>query len=82
MPYLVLTKPNICQQIVYAWDKVSVSTIVQTFMKAGIITEQLSNSNKIDWDNDHERFGRAFIETTQLLNSNTEDEEFNGFLQD
>jgi len=51
-------------------------------MKAGIITEQLSNSNKIDWDNDHERFGRAFIETTQLLNSNTEDEEFNGFLQD
>ncbi len=43
---------TICQWIVDAWAKVSVSSVVRAFTKARIITEQLSNSNETDSDND------------------------------
>uniref|UniRef100_A0A8C5PNZ8 HTH CENPB-type domain-containing protein n=1 Tax=Leptobrachium leishanense TaxID=445787 RepID=A0A8C5PNZ8_9ANUR len=73
---------TICQWIVDAWSKVSVSSVIRAFRKAGIITEQLSTSNETDSDNDEndERDpGVLDAEIAQLLNSDTEDEEFDGF---
>mgnify|MGYP003530257762 FL=1 len=73
---------TICQWIVDAWAKVSVSTINRAFWKAGISTEQPSN-NEADSDNDDEiDSGMLNSEIAQLLNSDTEDEEFDGFLAD
>ena len=51
-------------------------------LKAGIITEQLSNSNETDSDNDDndERDPDVLdAEIAQLLKSDTEDEDFDGF---
>ena len=39
------TYATICQWIVDAWAKISVSTVVRAFTKAGIITELTGNSN-------------------------------------
>ena len=70
---------TICQWIVDAWAKISVSTIIQSFIKAGIITEQQCTSSKTDSDNDEAEPRKLNIEVVQLLNSDTEDEEFDGF---
>lgn len=48
---------TICQQIVDAWAKVQVSSVIQVFIKAGIITEQPNNSNETDSDNDERDSG-------------------------
>lgn len=40
---------TICQWILDVWAKVSVSSVVPAFTKAGIINEQLSNSNETGW---------------------------------
>ncbi|KAA8589182.1 hypothetical protein FQN60_010527, partial [Etheostoma spectabile] len=71
------TYATICQWIVDAWAKVSVSTVVRAFTKARIITELPANSNDTDSDNDG--FGHFGCVIAQLLNSDTEDEEFKGF---
>lgn len=73
---------TICQWIVDAWAKVSVSSVVRAFTKAGIITEQLSNSKETDSDNDERDPGMLDAEIAQLLNSDTEDEEFDGFVDE
>lgn len=72
------TYATICQLIVDAWAEVSVSTVVQAFTKAGIITELPGNSNDTDSDNDEWDMLEAVI--AQLLNSDTEDEEFEVFV--
>lgn len=72
---------TICQWIVAAWAKVSVSSVVRAFTKAGIITEQLSNSNETDSDNDERDQGMLDAEIAQLFNSDTEGEEFDGFVE-
>ncbi len=72
---------TICQWILDAWAKISVSSVVQAFMGAGIITEQLSNSNETDSDNDERDPGMLDAEIAQLLNSDAEDEEFDGFVE-
>lgn len=59
-----------------AWAKISGSN-VQSFKKAEIITEQLINSNETDSDNGERDSGVFDAEITQLLNSVTEDENFN-----
>jgi len=41
-------KPRVCNWIVDVWANVSVTSVVQAFMKARIIAEQLSNSNETD----------------------------------
>ncbi|KAG5831790.1 hypothetical protein ANANG_G00282950 [Anguilla anguilla] len=76
------TYATICQWIVDAWAKVSVSTVVRAFMKAGIITELPGNSNDTDSDNDERDPGMLDAVIAQLLNSDTEDEEFEGFVDE
>lgn len=78
---------TICQWIVDAWANVSVSSVTRAFRKAGIITEQLStgtgNSSETDTDDDEDNDERVpgvlDAEIAQLFNSDTEDEEFEGF---
>ena len=70
---------TICQWIVDAWAKISVSTIIRPFIKAGIITKQQCTSSETDLDNDEAEPHKLDIEVVQLLNSDTEDEEFDGF---
>jgi len=74
----------ICQWIVDAWAKISVSTIMRSFRKAGIITEQLNidNSDEAGSDSNETDPGMLDVEIAQLLNSDTEDEEFDGFLEE
>ena len=43
------------------------------------ITEQQNSSSEADSDNDEAEPGMLDIEIMQLLNSDTEDEEFDGF---
>ena len=64
--------------------KISISTITRSFRKAGIITEQsnIDNSNEIDSDNDKTDPVMLDADIAQLLNSDTEDEEFDGFLEE
>ena len=70
---------TICGWIVDAWMKVSALTDVRAFTKAGIIVEQ-PPSNKTDSDNDKREPGIFDGEIAQLFNSDTEDEEFDGFV--
>ena len=72
---------TICQWIVDACATVSVSSVVRAFTKAGIITEQHSDSNDSDSDEEREP-GMLNPDIAQLLNSDTEDEEFDGFEED
>lgn len=46
------TYATICQWIVDVWAKVSVSTVVRAFTKAGIITELPGKGKDTDSDND------------------------------
>ncbi|GAB1601903.1 hypothetical protein Ahia01_000468800 [Argonauta hians] len=73
---------TICQWIVDTWAKVSVSTVVRAFTKAGIINEQPSNSNETESDDDEGDPGSLDAAIAQLLNSDTEDEEFDGFVEE
>lgn len=73
---------TICQWIVDAWAKVSVATIVQAFAKSGIINEQPSNISEIETDDDERDPGLLDASIAQLLNSETEDEDFDGFAED
>ena len=75
---------TICQWIVDSWSKISISTITRSFRKAGIITEQSSidNSNETDSDSDETDPVMLDAEIAQLLNSDTKDEEFDGFLEE
>lgn len=76
------TYATICQWIVDAWAKISVSTVVRAFTKAGIITELPGNSNDTDSDSDNDERDPGMLDAViaQLLNSDTEDEEFEGFV--
>ena len=75
---------TICQWIVDAWAKISVSTIVRSFKKAVIITEQSStgNGDEADSDGDETNPEMLDVEIAQLLNSDAEDEELDGFLEE
>ena len=73
---------TICQWIVDAWAKVSVSTVFRAFSKAGIINEQPSNSNETESDDDGRYPGSLYATIAQLLNSDTEDEDLDGFVED
>lgn len=62
-----------------AWAKVSALTVVRAFEKAGIIAEQ-PPGNETDSDNDEREPGMFVGEIAQLFNSDTEDEDFDGFV--
>ena len=62
-----------------AWADISVSTVVQAFTKAGIITELPGNSSDPDSDNDEMEPGMLDAVLAQLFNSGSEEEEFEGF---
>lgn len=70
---------TICEWIVDAWAKVSALTVVRAFAKAGIIAEQ-PPGNETDSDNDEREPGMFDGEIAQLFNSDTEDEDFDGFV--
>ena len=74
------TNATICQWIVDAWADISVSTLVRAFTKAGIITELPGNSSDTDSDNDEREPGMLDAVIAQLFNSDTEEEEFEGFV--
>jgi len=61
--------PNstICQLILDAWAKVSVSIVVQALTKAEIVTEHLCNSNETNLGDDKRYLSILDIESTQLL---------------
>ena len=62
-----------------AWADISVSTVVQAFTKAGIITELPGNSSDTDSHNDERELGMLDAVLAQLFNSDNE-EEFEGFV--
>ena len=73
-----------CNWIVDAWAQVSTLTVVWAFAKASIIAEQPPGS-KIGSSDDDEREderepGVYDGEIAQLFNSDTEDEDFDGFV--
>ena len=73
------TYATICQWIVDAWADITVSTVVQAFTKAGIITELPGNNSDNDSDNDERNPGMldAVGLLAQLFNSHTQEfEEF------
>ena len=72
------TYATICQWIVDAWADITVSTVVQAFTKAGIITELPGNSSDTDSDNDERDPGMLDAVLAQLFNSDTQ--EFEGFV--
>ncbi|KAJ8349892.1 hypothetical protein SKAU_G00250220 [Synaphobranchus kaupii] len=74
------TYATICQWIVDAWADISVSTVVRAFTKAGIITELPGNSSDTDSDNDEREPGMLDAVLAKLFNSDTEEEEFDGFV--
>lgn len=76
---------TICQWIVNAWADISVSTVVRVLRKAGIATELPDNSSDTDSDNDdfdETELGMLDALFAQLFNSDTEEEEFEGFLDE
>ncbi|KAF4801231.1 hypothetical protein TURU_036875 [Turdus rufiventris] len=80
---------TVCQWILDAWGKVTATTIIRGFTKADIVPGLISNaieSTKTD-DSDGEEMGNVglgFLDApiAQLLISNMEDEEFEGFMKD
>lgn len=73
----------ICQWIVDAWADISVSTVIRAFTKAGIVTELQDNSSDTDSDNgdfDKTEPGSLDAVLAQLFNSDTEEEDFEGFV--
>lgn len=69
---------TICGWIVDTWAKVSVLTVVWAFAKASIIAEK--PPDKTDYDNDEGEPGMFDSKITQLFNSETEDEDLDGFV--
>ena len=63
-----------------SWADITVSTVVQAFTKAGIITELPGNSSDTDSDNDEREPGMLDAVLAQLFKSDTEEEEFQGFV--
>ncbi|KAF4798792.1 hypothetical protein TURU_060694 [Turdus rufiventris] len=80
---------TVCQWILNAWRKVTATTIIRWFARADIIPGLTSDgieSTETD-DSDGEDtgdMGSGLLDTAiaQLLISNTEDEEFEGFMED
>ena len=54
--------------------------MVRAFRKAGIITELPDNSSDTDSDNDEMEPGMLDAVLAQLFNSDTEEEEFEGYV--
>ena len=63
-----------------AWADITVSTVVQAFTKAGIITELPGNSSDTDTDSDNDERDPGMLDAVlaQLFNSDTQ--EFEGFV--
>ncbi|TWW59230.1 hypothetical protein D4764_06G0007600 [Takifugu flavidus] len=70
------------QWIVNAWADISVSTLVRAFRKAGIVTEMPDNTSDTDPDDDFDEPAMLDAVFAQLFNSDTEEEEFEGFLDE
>ena len=64
----------------YAGAAISVTTVIRAFRKAGIITELPDNSSDTDSDNDEMEPGMLDAVLAQLFNSDTEEEEFEGYV--
>ncbi|KAF4795889.1 hypothetical protein TURU_089430 [Turdus rufiventris] len=80
---------TVCLWILDAWDKVTTTAIIRGFAKADIIPGLTSNAIKrTEIDNldgeDTGNTGLGLLDApiAQLLISNTEDEEFEGFMED
>uniref|UniRef100_A0A669DWZ2 HTH CENPB-type domain-containing protein n=1 Tax=Oreochromis niloticus TaxID=8128 RepID=A0A669DWZ2_ORENI len=69
---------TICQWIVDAWANMSAGTVVRAFAKAGIISEE-PHGTESDSDSEESEPGMFGGDLAQLFNSDTEDEDFEGF---
>lgn len=69
-----------CEWIVGAWAKLSALTAVRALAKAGIVAQQ-PPGNEADSDNDEREPGLSDGGIAQLFNSDTENENFDGFVQ-
>ena len=72
---------TICEWIADAWANVSACTVVRALAKAGIIYEE-PHGNETDSDNDEREPGVFHGELAQLFISDTEDEDFDGFVNE
>lgn len=69
---------TICQWIVDAWANMSAGTVVRAFAKAGIVSEE-PHGTESDSDGEDSEPGMFDGDLAQLFNSDTEDEDFDGF---
>lgn len=69
---------TICEWIVDAWANMSAGTVVRAFAKAGIISEE-PHGTESDSDSEESEPGMFDGDLAQLFNSDTEDEDFDGF---
>ena len=67
---------TVCGWIVDAWANVSAGTVVRAFAKAGIISEEPPGTES---DSDSEEGEIGMSDLAQLFNSETEDDDFDGF---
>lgn len=70
---------KICEWIVDAWANVSACTVVRALAKAGIIYGK-PHGNETGSNSDDREHGVFDKDLTQLFISDTEDEDFNGFV--
>ncbi|TWW67883.1 hypothetical protein D4764_02G0009240 [Takifugu flavidus] len=77
--YGLASYATICGWIVDAWAMIPSSCIGRAFTKAGINAEA-EPVGESDSDDEEEEFGMLDIEIVQLFNSDTEDENFDGFV--
>lgn len=69
---------TVCEWIVDAWANVSAGTVVRAFAKAGIISKE-PHGTESDSDSEESEPGMFDGDLAQLFNSETEDEDFDGF---
>ena len=76
------TLTEVCNWVIRSWNAVEVSTITNGFKKAGITTQGESESEPEDEEEDAEDARLDPVADARLLelfNSDTEDEDFDGF---
>ncbi|KAL2098317.1 hypothetical protein ACEWY4_007524 [Coilia grayii] len=72
------TYAQVCHWILTAWSKVKASTVNNGFRKAGLLRNEDDNTTLSQDESDTDR-ETAREEILRLFNSDTKDEEFNGF---
>ena len=78
------TYADVCQWVLTAWKRVLILNILSGFRKAEIVvvTDDSDDDEPMDEHNNFEDTELLTPELAALFNSDTEDEEFDGFADD